>query len=582
MLTLAAIGLVGGLITGVSPCVLPMLPIIFFAGSTGGKDAKTGPGAGGGTATLEAPTKRKTIVRPLIIIAGLVTSFSLITLFGTTVLQALGLPDQLLLWVGLVVLVAVGLGLIFPSIGHWIEKPFYRLPKVNNSDAAPFLFGMGLGTLYVPCAGPILAAIVVAGATGSVGLETIVLTISFAIGAALPLLFFASAGARAGERIRAYRSRAQKYRIAGGVVLILLAVALAFDAPAALQKALPNYTGGLENKVANSKTVQGALAPGETDENKELSKCTPGAAKLADCGPAPKIRGTQKWFNTDGGKPVTLDSLKGKVVLIDFFAYSCINCQRDAPHIKDWYSAYKDKGFEVIGIHSPEFAFEKSAGNLQRALKREGITWPAVQDNRLETWTAYRNRYWPAKYLIDASGTVRAIKFGEGDYTGTEKKIRELLKDADPSVDLGKAVETGAGDTAATKDKTPETYFGWSKSTNYSSKDKIDNDDLSTYRLETDQKDDTYSLGGQWTVEAKSAAAGKGATSRLNFKARKVFHVLSGEGTITVKVKGEKTRTIKVSGTPNLYEIYSSKDDDRKDMTISYSGKISAYTFAFG
>ncbi|MEH3032656.1 MAG: redoxin domain-containing protein [Aeromicrobium erythreum] len=581
MTTLALIGLVGGLITGVSPCVLPMLPIIFFAGSTG-KDQPGRPGGDGGVATAEAPTKRATIVRPLIIIAGLVTSFSLITLFGTTVLQALGLPDDLLLWVGLVVLVAVGLGLIFPSIGHFIEKPFYRLPKVNNSDAGPFLFGMGLGTLYVPCAGPILAAIVVAGATGEVGLETVVLTVSFAIGAALPLLFFASAGAKAGERIRAYRSRAQKYRIAGGVVLILLAVALAFDAPAALQKALPNYTGGLENKVANSKTVQGALAPGETDENKQLSKCEPGSAKLAECGPAPKLRGTQKWFNTEDGKAVTLDSLKGKVVLVDFFAYSCINCQRDAPHIKDWYDAYKSKGFEVIGVHSPEFAFEKSAGNLQRAIKREGITWPVVQDNQLQTWTAYRNRYWPAKYLIDASGTVRAIKFGEGDYTGTEKKIRTLLKDADPSVSLGKAVETGAGDSAETKDKTPETYFGWSKSTNYASKSKIDNDDPASYRLTTDQPNDTYSLGGRWTVESKSAKAGDGATSRLNFKARKVFHVLSGDGTITVKVKGEKTRTIKVSGTPNLYEIYSSKNDDRKTLDVTYSGDLSAYTFAFG
>lgn len=582
MITLAAIGLVGGLITGVSPCVLPMLPIIFFAGSNAG--AKTpAPSGGGGTALAEAPTRtRSERLRPLLIIAGLVTSFSLITLFGTTVLSALGLPDDLLLWIGLVVLVAVGLGLIFPAIGHWIEKPFYRLPKVSNNDAAPFLFGMGLGTLYVPCAGPILAAIVVAGATGSVGWDTVVLTVAFALGAALPLLFFAAAGAKAGERIRAYRSRAQKYRIAGGLVLIALAVALAFDAPAALQRALPNYTGGLEQKVADSKTVQGALSPLETDENKFLSKCTPGAAKLASCGKAPAIQGTQKWFNTPDGKKVTLDSLKGKVVLVDFFAYSCINCQRDAPHIRDWYQAYKKDGLEVIGIHSPEFAFEKSAGNLQSAIRREKITWPVVQDNSLATWTAYRNRYWPAKYLIDASGTVRAIKFGEGDYTGTESKIRTLLKDADPSVKLGKPVENGTSDQAATDSKTPETYFGWGKSSNYAGPTKIDNDDKATYELSSSQKDDTYSLGGTWTVKSLFAQAGQGAQSRLSFNARKVFHVLAGNGTITVKVPGEKTRTIKVSGTPNLYEIYSSKDAGRHVATITYSGDLQAYTFSFG
>jgi cytochrome c biogenesis protein CcdA/thiol-disulfide isomerase/thioredoxin len=577
MITLALIGLIGGLITGVSPCVLPMLPIIFFAGSSTVSGPPTGEPAVEGD-TLVA-TKKKLNTRPLKIIAGLVTSFSIITLFGTTLLSFLGLPDDFLLWVGLIVLTVVGVGLIVPAVGHVIEKPFYRLPKISNPDSGAFLFGMGLGTLYVPCAGPVLAAIVVAGATGDVGIKTVVLTVSFALGAALPLLFFAAAGARAGERIKSYRAKAQQFRVASGIVLILLAVALAFDAPAALQKALPNYTGGLEKKVAESKTVQGALSPLSNDENKDLARCIPGSPKLASCGVAPSIKGTQQTFNADGG-PIDLADYRGKVVLVDFFAYSCINCQRDAPHLADWNTRYKDAGLQIIGIHSPEFAFEKSAGNLKSAIRKEKLTYPIAQDNNLSTWTNYRNRYWPAKYLIDAKGTVRAIKFGEGSYDQTESQIRRLLKVADPSVTLPKP--SGMVGTHVPAGTTPETYFGYSGNTNYVGDPKVLLQRQQDYLLRPGQPDDTYSLGGRWTVETKYAEAGKAARSRLNFTATKVFHVLAGTGTVTIEVEGEKTRTITVDGTPNLYEIYSAKTAQRKTMTLEYSKGLEAYTFAFG
>jgi cytochrome c biogenesis protein CcdA/thiol-disulfide isomerase/thioredoxin len=577
MITLALIGLIGGLITGVSPCVLPMLPIIFFAGSSTVSEEANEDAPGD---TLVA-TKKRVNTRPLKIIVGLVTSFSIITLFGTSVLSFLGLPDQLLLWVGLVVLVTVGIGLIVPSIGHFIEKPFYRLPKISNPDSGAFLFGMGLGTLYVPCAGPVLAAIVVAGATGTVGVKTVVLTLAFAIGAALPLMFFAAAGARAGERIKAYREKAQKFRIASGIALILLAVALAFDAPAALQKALPNYTSGLEKKVADSKAVQGALTPLSNDENKNLAKCTPGAAKLAKCGKAPHIKGTQNTYNIDKPK-IDLADYRGKVVLVDFFAYSCINCQRDAPHLVDWNKRYKDSGLQIIGIHSPEFAFEKSSSNLKAAIHKEGLTYPIAQDNNLSTWTNYRNRYWPAKYLIDADGTVRAIKFGEGSYAQTESQIRQLLTDANPGIKLPaaskgvKTVSTGAPGT------TPETYLGSNRTQNYTGTPALDDGKPVEYALAANQADDTFSLGGQWISQSQYVEADKGATSQLNFQAKKVFHVLAGTGTVTVKVAGEPTRTIKVKGTPNLYELFSGAKSKRHTMTVSYSKGVQAYTFSFG
>ncbi|MDX6280983.1 MAG: hypothetical protein QOH03_2054, partial [Kribbellaceae bacterium] len=391
MITLALIGLLGGLITGVSPCVLPMLPIIFFAGTTGSTTEttkKTTVGAGDVLVDVVEVGKPARDWRPLKIIAGIVVSFSVFTLAGSVILSALGLPDDFLRWGGLIILSIVGLGLIFPALGHWIEKPFYRLPKINRNNNGAFVLGLGLGTLYVPCAGPVLAAITVAGATGNVGWRTVVLTVSFAMGAALPLLIFASAGSRISQRVKAYRDHQKGFRIGGGIVMVLLAVALAFNITDVIQRSLPSYTSGLEKKVAENKTVQGALAPAIGVGGEDLAKCTPGAAELAMCGVAPEFRGTQKWFNTPDGKPATLSGLKGKVVLVDFWAYSCINCQRATPHLLAWDKAYKSLGLQIVGIHSPEFAFEKSAGNLQSAIRKEGIGYPVGQDNNLATWTA--------------------------------------------------------------------------------------------------------------------------------------------------------------------------------------------------
>ncbi|GAA0963548.1 cytochrome c biogenesis protein DipZ [Kribbella koreensis] len=591
MITLALIGLLGGLITGVSPCVLPMLPIIFFAGTTGRtepqkKTTARADGSAGDVLVEEVEAgKPARDWRPLKIIAGIVVSFSVFTLAGSVILSALGLPDDFLRWGGLIILSIVGLGLIFPALGHWIEKPFYRLPKINRNNNGAFVLGLGLGTLYVPCAGPVLAAITVAGATGNVGWRTVVLTVSFAMGAALPLLIFASAGSRISQRVKAYRDHQKGFRVAGGAVMIALAVALAFNVTDVIQRSLPSYTSGLEKKVAENKTVQGALAPAiGNDASADLAKCTPGAAELASCGAAPEFRGTQKWFNTPGGQPATLSGLKGKVVLVDFWAYSCINCQRATPHLLAWDKAYKSLGLQIVGIHSPEFAFEKSAGNLQSAISKEGIGYPVGQDNNLATWTAYRNQYWPAKYLVDAGGTVRSIKFGEGDYGQTENQIRELLKAANPSVQLPAPVDgTVKADTIGADGTTPETYLGYSRSANLNGPvGKLTPNKTVAFGLNQAQPDDTFSLGGSWAVGTQSVTSTKGSQARLNFQAAKVFHVLSGEGTVTVSIPGEPDKTITVSGTPNAYQLVDKPTQERKTMTLTYSPGISAFTFSFG
>src|ERR1700722_5403041 len=437
MLSLALIGLLGGLITGISPCILPVLPVIFFSGtqSSGTQSADDG--------AVAVKTQRE-VGRPYRVIGGLVLSFSLVTLVGSALLSLLHLPQDAIRWIALAALVAIGLGLIFPRFEQLLERAFARIPqKQITTRAGGFALGLALGVLYVPCAGPVLAAIVVAGATANIGLPVVILTVAFALGTAVPLLFFALAGQRVSQRVSAFRSRQRQIRVIAGIVTLLLAVALVFNLPAALQRAIPDYTSSLENKLGGDQKIQQALNLGGivNDQNKGLSNCHNGSAQLENCGPAPDLKGITAWLNTPGDKPIDLHALHGKVVLIDFWAYSCINCQRAIPHVEGWYKAYHDSGFEVIGVHTPEYAFEKVTDNVRKGAADLGITYPVAQDNDYSTWTNYRNRYWPAEYLIDANGVVRHIKFGEGDYDGTEKLIRELLTAAHPGVSLPPSVD---------------------------------------------------------------------------------------------------------------------------------------------
>ncbi|GAA3635352.1 cytochrome c biogenesis protein DipZ [Kineosporia mesophila] len=566
MITLISIGLVGGLITGVSPCILPMLPILFFAG-------------GAGTADDEAKKPKQ---RPLKIILGLIASFTVFTLAGSVILSALGLPQTFLRWAGVIVLAAVGIGLLFPKVEELLQRPFNRMPKIQGKmHGNPFIFGLTLGTLYVPCAGPVLAAITVAGATGSVGAETVALTLAFATGAAIPLLVFATAGDRIRDRLAAYRSRAATFRIVGGTSMVVLAVALALGATDALQRAVPDYTGNLQNTIAESDAVKGVLSGLSDAGNSELSQCTPGATQLESCGTAPDITGITKWLNTPAGSGVKLESLRGHPVLIDFWAYSCINCQRSLPHVVAWDKAYREAGLRVIGIHAPEFAFEKSAGNVAGAAKKMGITYPVALDNSLSTWTNYRNRYWPAEYLIDASGTVRNIKFGEGDYGATETMIRQLLTAANPGVSLPAA--SNLPDTRpTTADITPETYFAYSRSTNYQGEKSLTPVTAAPFTLPATQNQDTYSLGGTWTISTQYVEAVRDSRLRLAYRAKNVYMVLGGTGTLRIDVPGQATRTVEVTGAPTLYPILANAQQQAGQVTVTAGEGVRLYTATFG
>ncbi|MGB8406883.1 MAG: cytochrome c biogenesis protein DipZ [Mycobacterium sp.] len=561
MLTLIGIGFVGGLITGVSPCILPVLPVIFFAGAT--TDAS-------GTPSATAPSDR---TRPYRVIAGLVVSFSLVTLTGATLLSLLHLPQDTIRWIALIALIAIGLGLIFPQFETLLEKPFARLPmKQADAGRSGFTFGLALGALYVPCAGPVLAAIIVAGATGTIGVNTVALTLSFAVGTALPLLAFALAGNRLAERVGAFRRRQRAIRIAAGVVTMLLAVGLVFNLPAAVQRAIPDYTHALQDKVASPGQLT-AITAGDP------SACPEGASELQNCGAAPDFAGIGTWFNTPGNAPINLQSLRGKVVLVDFWAYSCINCQRAIAHVENWYRTYHDQGLEVIGVHTPEYAFERVPENVRAGAADLSITYPVALDNDYATWNSYHNNYWPAEYLIDAQGNIRHTKFGEGDYDATEGFLRQLLSQADTTAKLPPT--TSITDQTPNAVLTPETYLGAGRAENYGGSVSYAAG-TTTFDYPRTLADNKFALRGRWAVDDQSITAqGDGAVLELNYQAHDVYLVVGGTGILTVTQNGH-SNTVPVSGAPNMRTVVSGNNTGSGHVEIGLSPGLQAYSFTFG
>lgn len=581
MFTLALIGFLGGLITGISPCIVPVLPVIFFSGAQSTAAPVASPESE--DAAVAAPKRlRSATLRPYRVIGGLVLSFSVMTLLGSALLSMVHLPRDVIRWVALVALVAIGIGLIFPRFEQLLERPFSRLPqKQVITGGNGFGLGLALGALYVPCAGPVLAAIVVAGATATIGVATVVLTGAFAIGAAVPLLFLAVAGQRVAERVSAFRRRQREIRFAAGIVTILLAVAFVFNLPAALQRAIPDYTSALQDKLGNDQQIREKLNLGGivTDQNAQLSNCSNGAHQLENCGPAPDLKGITGWLNTPGGTPITLDSLHGKVVLVDFWAYSCINCQRAIGHVVSWYRAYHNSGFEVIGVHTPEYAFEKVTGNVAQGARGLGITYPVALDNGYSTWTNYRNRYWPAEYLIDANGTVRHIKFGEGDYDSTEKLIRQLLTDTEPRVKLPHPVD--APDTTPQAGLTPETYFGVGKVVNYGGVGTYD-EGSATFDYPPTLAPDTFALCGPWALDYQGATAGSDNSAiTLNYHATNVYIVIGGTGTLTV-IRDGKQVTVAISGAPRAHQIVAGDQVAPGTLEVRPSKGLQVFSFTYG
>ncbi|BAX90831.1 cytochrome c biogenesis protein DipZ [Mycobacterium shigaense] len=576
MHTIALIGFLGGLITGISPCILPVLPVIFLSGAGGGRGLSSA-------------------VRPYLVIAGLVCSFSLATLLGSALLSAFQLPQDAIRWAALVVLTLIGLGLIFPPLQHLIERPFAALPQRQIGRSTDgFGLGLTLGALYVPCAGPVLAAIVVAGGTASLGPAALVLTATFALGNALPLLAFALAGRHVGQRVATFRRRQRQIQIAGGLTMIVLAVALVFNLPAMLQRVVPDYTSAMQNRLAtndiertlNSERPPPSPATGSAlqlsqggSSDSSLINCTPGDPQLQQCGPAPALTGITGWLNTPDGKPLDAAAVRGKVVLIDFWAYSCINCQRAIPHLVDWYNRYRDNGLVVIGVHTPEYAFERVPGNVASGTAGLHIDYPVALDNDYATWNNFHNLYWPAEYLIDAHGNVRHTKFGEGDYDGTEKLIRQLLLDANPDTRLPAAVN--GVDTTPQTMLTPETYLAPEKAGNYGGGGEYKAGG-GAFSFPAQLADDKFALRGRWTLDDQGATADSDdAAIRLNYTAKDVFVVVGGSGTVTTTRAGNTTTT-PIGGPPTLHQIVADPGAHRDQLDLQVSKGLQVFSFTFG
>jgi cytochrome c biogenesis protein CcdA/thiol-disulfide isomerase/thioredoxin len=574
MVGLVFVGVVAGFLAGISPCILPVLPVVLVAGVTRPDAADAGAGPAGAGAEAEP---RWRLGRPLAVVGGLILSFSLLILAGSEVISLLRLPADSLRDAGIALLVLVGLGYLIPPLGLLLERPFARVSARRPSGrAGGFLLGLALGVLYVPCAGPVLAAITVVGATHRVGLTAVFVTAGFAVGTAVPLLVIAIAGSQLSGRIGAFRRRAPLVRQLGGAVLVVMAVAIAFNLFDGLQKDVPSYSSALQG----GKTIRKELNTLTGAKHTSLTSCDSNATGLINCGQAPDFAGITAWLNTPGGQPLSIGALRGKVVLVDFWTYSCINCQRTLPHVEAWYSRYAKYGFTVVGVHTPEFAFEHVVSNVRAQSAALGVRYPVAVDDEYATWNAYDNEYWPADYLLDAQGNVRHVHFGEGDYGATEQLIRQLLLAAHPGLKL--PPPTSVPDETPNGEMSPETYIGYERLQYLITSKPVLKDAPQAYEFPRRLPLGGLGLAGTWTDHAQEATAGQGARLELSFVASDIYLVLGGSGTLNVAVNGKEVQTIHVGGTPRLYTLFRAPVTRTGTLLLTASPGVQAYDFTFG
>jgi cytochrome c biogenesis protein CcdA/thiol-disulfide isomerase/thioredoxin len=536
------IGFLAGVVTAVSPCVLPVLPILLAGGASGR--------------------------RPLRIIAGLVASFSVFTLFAAWLLRQLGLPQDFLRNAAIVLLFVMAATLLVPRAALLIERPLAVFSRLRPSGVGGgFFFGATLGLVFVPCAGPVLATVTVVAANNSVGLRAILLTLAYAAGAAVPMLLIARGGREASGRLRRH---AEAVRVGSGVVMAAVAIGLVFHLDDNLATLTPGYTSFLQNKLEGNSTAKRELAKirGGGQALAAVGKTPKGS--LPDYGIAPPLHLDGAWINSH---PLTLTQLRGKVVLVDFWTYSCINCLRTLPHLKSWYAAYHNKGLVIIGVHTPEFAFEHVTSNVRSAVRRLGIAYPVMQDNNYKTWDNYANQYWPAEYLIDKQGHIRHTHFGEGEYPQTESLIRRLLGD-------NGAHARRLADMTPSGLLTPESYLGYARLTNYVGTNPVPNA-VHLYHFAATIPPNTLSYDGHWRVAAEKITADAHARLRLRFEAKNVYIVLGGRGTVTTQIDGQPTGTIKVDA-QRLYTVRASNTFHSGLLELDFSPGVQAYSFTFG
>jgi len=578
MALLLIFALIAGFATCLTPCVLPILPVVLSGAATGGRR------------------------RPLGIVTGLVLSFTFATIALVYVIAALGLPNSITRTIAVVVLVGFGLSLLVPALSARIEAWLSRFGRAPaDAGQGGFLSGMplgfGLGFLYAPCAGPILAGVITVSAAQSFTAGRLAVAFAYALGSAAALYMIMLGGRRfAGPLLR----RSMRVQQGMGALMIVVA-ALVFTNvdirfQTAIASSLPDFLTAPSQGLQSSDAIRGPLAAAHgalPAQEAGVSQAEAGK-RLPTLGIAPEFMDTQTWFNTPGGRPLSMRGLQqqGKVVLIDFWTYTCINCIRTFPHLKALWAKYHSKGLEIVGVHSPEFPFEHDAGNVAEAIDQNGLPYPVVQDNNFGTWNAYGNAYWPADYLVDAHGFIRYVHFGEGDYTQSEQAVRSLLAEAGARHLGGEAkfrVERPSRGLT-----TPESYLGAARAERFVNRAITPGED----RFGTPPgklPPEHLAYGGSWKIGGESATAGAGASLELNFNARRVFLVMGSPGgarRVTVLLDGKpignavagqdvKNGAATVSA-QRLYRLVDLPRVERHTLTLRFARGISGYAFTFG
>jgi len=575
MILLIAFAFLAGIITVLSPCILPILPIVLTSSI-------------GGVATGKS--------RPAGVVIGFILSFTFFTLFLSTIVRLSGIGAETLRFVSVLVVAGFGVSLLIPQFQVFVERLFSKLAGFMPSTQGRTGFGGGLligfsvGLLWTPCVGPILASVISLAITGTVTFDAFLITLAYSLGTAIPMFLIILGGQNALRRVPWLLSNLGHIQKVFGVIMILTAIGIFFNIDRKFQtfilQAFPQYGTGL-TKFEDNSLVQKNIS--ELNGQKTIAE--PGLANLAtlpNYGKAPDFISGGEWFNSN---PLTISSLKGKVVLVDFWTYTCINCQRTLPYLKDWYEKYKDDGLVIVGVHTPEFEFEKNAENVEEAIKDFKLKYPIVQDNNYATWNAYSNRYWPAKYLVDKDGFIRYFHFGEGDYDLTEKAIQDLLGDtaADQTIDnSGYEIES----------KTPELYLGYSRIQYLSSPEDIQKDKSALYSSPQTQDESTFSYQGAWIIGEEYAMPEKGSKLILNFDAKNVFLVMrprekniSGKANIKLNgipvpktVQGEDVIEGAVQITKDkLYKLIRLEKAEKSLLEIEFlDNNIQVFAFTFG
>jgi len=537
-----------GILTVGAPCILPLLPILL--GASIGQQSKT---------------------RPLFIVGGFVLVFAALGAFLSWLTINLGIDPTLLRNIAIALLAVFGLLMVWPKPFELLSiKMNFLINRANHigtsrgGNSGGFLLGMMLGVIWTPCAGPVLGAILTLVATQENLGRAALLLIAYAIGSGIPMLIIAYGSQYVTTGVRSIAKYSVYLQQGFGILILALAVAMFLGYDIQVQAKLASLfpSSNLESKIIG-------LGSQSSDVSSKKSE-----SSLKNLGPAPEFKNISHWINSE---PLTMKSLEGKVVLVDFWTYSCINCIRTLPYVTQWYEKYKDQGLVIVGVHTPEFPFEKVTANVEKAVKDFKINYPVAQDNDFGTWNNYNNQYWPAEYLIDQQGNIVYTHFGEGNYDLTENTIRQLLGlDADTSAQAG---------GPSNKINSPEMYFGTNR-LEYLSASQQSSVYPKVYTMPENLRINTFALEGSWSFDGdKTVLAGLSGKIKLHFSSGKVFMVADSPlktAVLKITVDGKLQPDVMVSGS-QLYTLFDSVQYKEHTLEIEVSGEgFEAFTFTFG